>query len=585
MTALGLLFLPLLATAQLTPSVTFNPPPATSGTVSANGTSPNPQWSSLLGNALWFYEAQRAGEKVEQSRVAWRNSSVLDDGRDYGVDLSRGYFDAGDYSKQHFPLTWTAFSVCWGANTYGPGYDSANQTAYLDSMLRWSLDWSMNAHPDPTTIFVSTGSFDSSQSYWGGDQNIPTPRPSYPLNATHPGTDMAAGLAAMFAMCSLLYSPGSTLNFSTDASLAKPTSIANATYATQLLTHAQDAYAFAVNASNLTTYSETLPLGGAAYASSGFGDELALGALALALATNSSSYYAEAYNHYRTYSLAQDESFVLNWDDKTPAVYELFVEAALARPNLAAGAGLAQNTTGWKAQMETYLDKIVDGTSRGYLTKGGLLYFEGDSNQASLNPALNVAMLMSRYAPLATTSDKTDAYDTFAKRQLDYALGKNPLNAVYVVGQHPNSPQNPHSAPASGGNNISAINTDPAQMAYTLYGALVGGPNAADEFYDLRDDYPETEVALDYNAPLLSLSAWQIMTNENDPYYTSLQAGTFTATTGTPCDDAYPCGKEGGGLSTGAKVGIAIGVILGVLVLAGLAFGLWRRKRKTGRYF
>lgn len=24
-------------------------------------------------------------------------------------------------------------------------------------------------------------------------------------------------------------------------------------------------------------------------------------------------------------------------------------------------------------------------------------------------------------------------------------------------------------------------------MAYTLYGALVGGPNAADEYYDLRD--------------------------------------------------------------------------------------------------
>lgn len=37
---------------------------------------------------------------------------------------------------------------------------------------------------------------------------------------------------------------------------------------------------------------------------------------------------------------------------------------------MAAGAGLAQNTTGWKGQMEGYLDKIVDGTSRGYLTKG-----------------------------------------------------------------------------------------------------------------------------------------------------------------------------------------------------------------------
>ena len=100
------------------------------------------------------------------------------------------------------------------------------------------------------------------------------------------------------------------------------------------------------------------------------------------------------------------------------------------------------------------------------------MYFEGDSNQASLNPALNVAMLMARYAPLATTTSKTESYNvslpsigwisltpfqTFAQRQLDYALGKNPLNAVYVVGQHPNSPQNPHSAPASGGNNVSAV--------------------------------------------------------------------------------------------------------------------------------
>jgi endoglucanase len=105
------ILLPLLATAQLSPTTPFNPPPASSGTVPANGTSPNAQWSSLLGNALWFYEAQRAGEKVEGSRVEWRNSSVLDDGRDNGVDLSRGYFDAGDYSKQHFPLTWVSATI------------------------------------------------------------------------------------------------------------------------------------------------------------------------------------------------------------------------------------------------------------------------------------------------------------------------------------------------------------------------------------------------------------------------------------------------------------------------------------------
>ncbi|KAJ9110591.1 hypothetical protein QFC22_006709 [Naganishia vaughanmartiniae] len=582
---LPIILLSLATSAQLTPSQTFTPPPASSGAVSTNGTSPNTQWSNVLGNAIWFYEAQRSGELPSSNRVSWRNTSALNDGSDHGVDLSKGYYDAGDYSKQLFPLTWTLFSVCWGANTYGQGYDAAKQTAYLDSMLRWGLDWSINAHPEPTDIIVSVGSFNSSQDYWGGDQDIPEPRPSYMLNQTHPGTDMAAGLASMFAMCSLLYSPTSTLNFSSDTTLAKPADIANQTYANLLLTHARDAYSFAMNTTNYTTYSETLPLGGAAYTSSGFGDELTLGALSLALATNSSAYYAEAYSHYAEYTLAHDESFVLNWDDKTYAVYELFVEVALARPTLAVEAGLDRNVTGWKGQMERYLDALVLGTTRGYLTKGGLLYFEGDSNQASLNPALNVAMLMARYAPIATTSNRTEAYDTFAHRQLDYALGKNPLNAVYMVGQHPNSAKNPHSAPASGGNNASQINTNPPEMAHTLYGALIGGPNAADEFYDLRDDYPETEVALDYNAPLLSLAAWQVMTNENDPYFTALQAGTFTASSGTPCDDAYPCSSGGGGLSAGAKAGIAIGVILGVLFILALIWALWWRKRRTGRIF
>ncbi len=42
---------------------------------------------------------------------------------------------------------------------------------------------------------------------------------------------------------------------------------------------------------------------------------------------------------------------------------------------------------------------------------GGLLYYDGDSDGASLNPALNAAMVAARYAPLASTSDKTTSYN------------------------------------------------------------------------------------------------------------------------------------------------------------------------------
>jgi endoglucanase len=35
---------------------------------------------------------------------------------------------------------------------------------------------------------------------------------------------------------------------------------------------------------------------------------------------------------------------------------------------------------------------------------------------------------------------------------------------------------------------------------HVLYGALVGGPDAQDNFKDTRENYHQNEVAIDYNA-------------------------------------------------------------------------------------
>jgi len=47
---------------------------------------------------------------------------------------------------------------------------------------------------------------------------------------------------------------------------------------------------------------------------------------------------------------------------------------------------------------------------------------------------------------------------------------------------------------ASGGNDIDHIDSSPPQEAYVLYGGVVGGPDRKDRFYDIRSDWPETEV-------------------------------------------------------------------------------------------
>ena len=90
-----------LTHAQLTPSPAYTPPDATAGTTPSTA-SPNSQWSTVLGNALWFYDAQRSGALgagAYGNRVPWRNDSALSDGSDWGLDLSGGWYDAGDVNS------------------------------------------------------------------------------------------------------------------------------------------------------------------------------------------------------------------------------------------------------------------------------------------------------------------------------------------------------------------------------------------------------------------------------------------------------------------------------------------------------
>ena len=104
-----------------------------------------------------------------------------------------------------------------------------------------------------------------------------------------------------------------------------------------------------------------------------------------------------------------------------------------------------------------------------------------------------------------------------------------------------------------------------------LYGAVVGGPDSSDRFWDLRADWVQGEPALDYTAPLLTLAAHALASGAGDPYYTSVAAGKYDAVrpAGAPCDAAIQDGCGHRELPMAGK--IALGVVVGVvgLVLAG----------------
>ena len=171
-----------------------------------------------------------------------------------------------------------------------------------------------------------------------------------------PGTDAAAGAAAAFAACSNLYQNRVFSN-----SYSGPATLQNSTYASLLLQHAQALYAFATSASKVE-YQTSVPEVGDAYPSSGFGDELAIAALFLSWATNSSSLYEDAQSYYSQYNLSGYKG-VFNWDTKTPGIPVLFAQIAQANPTFG-------NVSTWQDQAETYFDGVVYGDGDGYTTTG-----------------------------------------------------------------------------------------------------------------------------------------------------------------------------------------------------------------------
>ena len=151
----------------------------------------NYEYTKLLAYSLYFYEAQRSGKLPPDNRVSWRHDSALEDGNDVGLDLTGGYYDAGDHLKFTFPLSWSLTSTSWGAYEWYQGFQNAQQTTQIRDMIKWGTDWLIKAHSDLQTLYVMVGSEKIDHDYWGPDTRIPLPRPSLSINNNKHGTDAA----------------------------------------------------------------------------------------------------------------------------------------------------------------------------------------------------------------------------------------------------------------------------------------------------------------------------------------------------------------------------------------------------------
>ncbi len=69
------------------------------------------------------------------------------------VDLTGGYYDAGDNVKFGFPMAFTVTMLAWGVIECKTQLQSANQLAYALDAIQWGTDYFIKAHTAPNVLF------------------------------------------------------------------------------------------------------------------------------------------------------------------------------------------------------------------------------------------------------------------------------------------------------------------------------------------------------------------------------------------------------------------------------------------------
>lgn len=434
-------------------------------------------YAEALQKSLYFYDAEKCGIGINGGRLNWRgdchvsdaklplnstmtnmsaafinaNLSILDPDGDGSIDLSGGYHDAGDHVKFGLPQSYASSTLEWAFYEFKDAFVQIGELNHMREILRWASDYYLkctflNGSGKVVAFCYQVGEGNIDHNFWGPPELIDTkeyPRPAYFATAETPASDQCAGAAASLAL--------SYLN-------NKPYDL---TYANRCLNTAKALYEFAVQYRGLG-YS------GGFYNSSYDEDELAWAAVWLYIATNDNKYLQDIIktdaNGFYTGWLGkiirstQDQwqnIWVHSWDTKWGGVF-----AKLAP--------ITNDPFHWwifRWNLEYWSGVPHQDGSGGYIAKTPAGFsFLNSWGSARYNAAAQFqGMVYKKYT-------NSTVFDAWMTSQIQYIMGKNPLNRSYIVGYSSNYARHPHHRAAHGSPNNSMF--DPPEHKHILWGEI-----------------------------------------------------------------------------------------------------------------
>ena len=481
------------------------------------------------------------------------HKDLLDPDGDGLIDCSGGMHDAGDHVKFCLPGSYAASTVGWGYYEFRDAYVKTGTQEHVEDILHWFNDFYMKStyldeNGEVVAYCYQVGEGNIDHNYWiapelQNENLLDFARPAYFATTETPASDMCAGTAASLAI--------NYLNF-------KDT---EPEYAAESLKKAIALYDFAVKTHTETEGLVVTSLGydGGFYTSSYDYDELAWAAVWLYECTGEWDYIddiihvdetvtgdmgAHPYTGYLKRIIADTGNCWQNiwvhcWDTVWGGVFAKLApitnisrdwyifrwnleywsgmneQDAAAAPTkaeknnvtMAASVPAVTSHKDFGLDDQIWNTKITAEEIADLPTKDGAFLAKTPAGFSMLNEygsaRYDAAAQLCACVYAKETGDNT--FVDWAEGQMEYIMGKNPMNRPYIVGYSPTAASHPHHRAAHGSKTLNM--DDPQTQTHVLWGALVGGPDASDWHRDITKDYIYNEVAVDYNAAFVGACA------------------------------------------------------------------------------
>lgn len=468
-------------------------------------------FAKALQYSIYFYDANMCGTDVsENTQYVWRDDchtydaqvpmntsstnlsesfltqyqDILDPDGDGCIDVAGGFHDAGDHVKFGMPENYAASTLGWGYYEFRDAYQTTGQADHIETILRYFNDYLMkctfrDADGEVIAHCYQVGDGDIDHAYWNAPEIDDMERPAFFLTGDKPQTDYVVSAAASLAV--------NYLNFKdTDAA-----------YAEKSLDYAKALFTFAQTHDKELSDNADGPKG--YYRSEKWEDDYVWAAAWLYKATEDVSYLNDAVNYIDYYA---PSGWAYCWNDVWSGALTILGEIDLEHPELDLQNmyRTAQNKTQYEdADFWIQIEKAIKTWMNNYTTPGGYAFLN-QWGSARYNTAMQlVTLIYDKYK----NNGQPSAYSDWAKGQMEYIMGDNPMNRAYIVGYSDIAAKYPHHRAASGLTKCE----DTDEHRYVLYGALVGGPDGQDKHVDTTADYIYNEVTIDYNAAFVGACA------------------------------------------------------------------------------